>query len=174
MKQLFLFGASLVLLTSSCRKQKSDVKNLPPATQEGKNTFGFLLNGVPWTPQGIRGTANLSIDYDPGFKNGIFSIVAYNFIPRSSEQFIIGVRDSLNTINAPITLNLSQTSLYSVSFKKTCDYFSQLDDVSSAGSLTITKLDRTKGTISGAFNITLSKPGCETITITDGRFDMKF
>lgn len=50
----------------------------------------------------------------------------------------------------------------------------QLTDVESSGSMTITKLDRTNRLIVGIFNATLSKAGCDTIKITNGRFDVKF
>ena len=159
---------------AQCKKNNQDSNGLPAATQEGKNTIGFLLNGQPWKPQGIRGTGNLSIDYDAGFNQGIFSIVAYNFNTQISEQFIIGVRDSLNFINAPITLSLNRFSLYSVSYNTPCNYFNQLNDVASTGSMTITKLDRTSRIISGTFSSTLTKAGCTELKITDGRFDMKF
>jgi len=51
----------LLVLSSifaTCKKNPTDSNGLPPATQEGKNTFGFLLNGQVWTPQGNNGTAN--------------------------------------------------------------------------------------------------------------------
>ncbi len=172
-----LITAVLILTVfcfAECKKNKPDSNGLPAATQEGKNTLGFLLNGQPWKPQGTRVTGNLSIDYDAGFNQGIFSIVAYNFNTQISEQFIIGVRDSLNFINAPITLSLNRLSLYSVSYNTPCDYFNQLNDVTSTGSMTITKLDRTNRIISGTFSATLTKASCTEIKITDGRFDMKF
>lgn len=147
---------------------------LPNATQEGKNTIGFLLNGKPWTPKGFRGTGNLSIDYDPSYNQGIFSIVAYDFSEPEAKQFIIGIRDSLNYLGAPITLPLTRESLFSVSYNSPCDYFNQSNEVSSSGSLSITKLDKSNGVISGTFDATLSINGCETVQITEGRFDMKF
>ena len=163
-----------VFCFAQCKKSAPDSNGLPAATQDGKNTLGFLLNGQPWKPQGVRGTGNLSIDFDPSFNQGIFSIVAYNFNTSVSEQFIIGVKDSLNFINAPITLSLNRLSLYSVSYNTPCDYFNQLNDVTSSGSMTITKLDRTNRIISGTFTAALQKTGCTEIKITDGRFDMKF
>ncbi|MBO0356923.1 hypothetical protein J0X19_03110 [Hymenobacter sp. BT186] len=39
------------------------------------------------------------------------------------------------------------------------------------GTLTITRLDLTAGIISGTFDFTLYKPGCNSIRVTDGRFD---
>ena len=47
-------------------------------------------------------------------------------------------------------------------------------NIISYGELIITKLDKNAGIISGTFNATLYKPGCDTLKITDGRFDMKF
>jgi hypothetical protein len=175
MKKILLLPLIITLFCfAKCRKDKLDSNGLPPATQEGRNTLGFMLNGQPWTPKGSRLTGNLSIDFDPGYHQGIFGIVAYNFIPALAEQFIIGIRDSLNFIQSPITLQLSETSLYGISYNKPCDYFNQLNGVQSSGSLIITKLDRTNRIIAGTFNAVLSKSGCETINITEGRFDMKY
>lgn len=39
--------------------------------------------------------------------------------------------------------------------------------------MSITRFDLSMGIISGTFEFTLSKTGCETISITDGRFDAK-
>ena len=178
MKPILLSLLIIALLTtlscSSCKKETPNTNNLPPTTETGANTFGCLINGVAWIPQGVRGTGNLSIDYDAGFNQGIFNIVAYNFKPAIAEQLIIGVRDSLNFINAPKTLILNRQSLYSISYNKPCDYFNQLADVESNGVLNIIKLDRTNRIISGNFNATLIKRGCDTIKITDGSFDMKY
>lgn len=172
-----LITAVLILTVfcfAECKKNKPDSNGLPAATQEGKNTLGFMLNGQPWKPQGVRGTGNLSIDYDPAFNQGIVGIVAYNFAPAISEQLTIGIRDSLNFINAPITLTLSNNSLFGISYSSDCDLFSTYSDVISSGSMTITKLDRTNRIISGTFSATLKKSSCTEIKITEGRFDMKF
>ena len=46
---------------TQCCKEKpnnnndNDIPGLPPATQVGANTFGCLVNGVPWVPQGNNG-----------------------------------------------------------------------------------------------------------------------
>lgn len=175
MKNILLLLILFCFTFSECRKKNiTDVPGLPAATQEGKNTLGFLLNGHPWTPKGFRVASNLSIDYDPGFNHGIFGIVAYNFDNPQSEQFIIGLKDSLNFVEAPYEFHLNRNSLYGVSFNTPCDYFSELNEVSSSGSLKITKLDRTKGIIAGTFNATLIRVNCIEIKITEGRFDMKF
>ena len=38
------------LLAAGCKKNDTDPNGLPPATQEGKNTGGLLLNGETWLP----------------------------------------------------------------------------------------------------------------------------
>ena len=160
---------------AKCKKDNPDNNGLPAATQEGKNTLGFLLNGQPWKPQGVRGTGNLSIDFDPAFNQGVFNIVAYNFVPSISEQFIIGVKDSLNFINAPANFNLRNNSLLGVAYTNSnCSIFSNEASTLVSGNLSLTKLDRTNRIIAGTFSFTLNKTGCSEIRITDGRFDMKF
>ena len=177
MKKLIIATLMLTIFCfAQCKKSNPDSNGLPAATQEGKNTLGFLLNGQLWTPQGNNGTANLSIDYDAGFNNGICGISAYRIISSSNrEYFGIGIKDSLNVYTAPFTVSLTNTSLYRFHFSNNnCEFFSTDTDTQVSGMLAISKLDRTSRIISGMFSATLSKKGCTEIKITDGRFDMKF
>lgn len=178
MKKLILPLLTIILFTtiscSSCKKNITDPNGLPAATQSGTKTLGFLLNGQPWTPQGYTGNANLSLDIDFGFRNGIFDIAAERTVGNNTEQFTIGT-DSLNFFTIPVTLNISSNSLTGISFSKdTCYYLNKNLGVISTGNLTITKLDKTNRIISGTFNAILYKSGCDTIKITDGRFDMPY
>ena len=172
----------LLILTvfcfAECKKNKPDSNGLPAATQEGKNTLGFLLNGEPWKPEGFSGVGNLSIDYDQGFNNGILGIVAYRTISSSDKtQFILGIIDSLNFRNAPFTLIVKKKSIAALSFstKKYCDILHVDTAIYQTGSITISKLDRINKIVSGTFEGILFKQMCgDTIKITNGRFDMKF
>ena len=162
-----------------CRKQpkqpSTDIPGLPPATQTGANTLGFLLNGQPWVPEGPN---NLSIDYDPGFNNGIVGIVAYRkILNQDNSIFAFGIQDSLNFMTFPKTIAVRKKAMaqFSYSDKNYCDRNHYDTSVFRTGSLTITVLDKTKRIFSGTFNITLFNPKCgDTIKITNGRFDMKF
>ncbi len=176
MKRIITAAILLSLFTfSKCKKDKTDHNGLPPATQEGKNTLGFLLNGQPWTPQGFSGTANLSIDVDYSFNSGIFNIAGYRTINGITEQFTIGVSDSLNLILNPYTFTIRNNAVFGVSYtKNSCDYFSKDILTTAQGSMVLTKIDKTNRIISGTFNATLSKPGCTEMKITEGRFDMKY
>ncbi len=163
---------------AKCNKDKIDSNGLPPATQEGKNTLGFLLNGQPWTPKGFNGTSNLSIDYDQGINNGILGIVAYRTISSFDKtQFILGIVDSLNFKTSPFTLAVKEKSIGALSYsnKNYCDVNHYDTTIYEDGRISITKLDRTNRIISGTFAGVLFKQVCgDTIKITEGRFDMKF
>jgi len=58
-----IFLSIFFISIAGCKKHKSNpIDQLPPATQTGANTLGFLLNGEPWTPKGWDGsTTNLSL-----------------------------------------------------------------------------------------------------------------
>jgi hypothetical protein len=168
------------LLLANCAKDKPNnnsdhVPGLPPATQIGANTFGCLVNGVPWVPQGSNGTNNLSIDYDPDFDNGIFNIAARNFLSANGERIVIGIRDSLNFINPPHNYKLSNASLFRAIFMNNCIIESWKTDVQVFnGSLTINTLNKQLKIIAGTFEFHMTKDLCDTIKITKGRFDFKF
>ena len=168
---------------AKCEKEKpidstnNNIPGLPPATQTGANTLGFLLNGESWTPEGSDGTANLSIDYDPGINNGTIGIVAKRFKSANNRSsFGIGIIDSLNLLSLPLKRTLFRTSIFRAGFSKidSCVLFSHYDSVWSRGELTINKLDKIQRIVSGIFEFTLYESDCDTIKITNGRFDMKF
>ncbi len=73
---IFVFSASLKCKKTPAPPPLSTTEQLPPATQEGKNTFGFLLNGKVWVPKGNSGSSNPSWYYDAGLNNGSFNMVA--------------------------------------------------------------------------------------------------
>jgi len=165
-----------LLCFAQCKKSNPDSNGLPAATQDGKNTLGFLLNGQPWKPQGSNGTANLSIDFDAGFNNGVCGISAYRIISSNNrEYFKLGIIDSLNFYTAPFTIPLTNSGLALFYFSdNNCLLISTESGTNVTGNLSVSKLDRINRIIAGTFSATLSKTGCPEIKITDGRFDMKF
>ncbi len=182
MKTYLLLLATIVLCSLQCRKTPrppaTDIPGLPPATQTGANTLGFLLNGQPWTPQGSNGTANLSIDFDPGIDNGILGILGYRVLNASnSSQIVLGIRDSLNFIKPPQSYRIGKPSMGGLIFSDQFFCTRDSDDNTNfcEGFIRIQKLDRINRIISGSFECKLFNPSCgDTIKITNGRFDMKF
>jgi hypothetical protein len=171
------------LLLANCAKHKPNNNNdhvpgLPPATQIGANTFGCLVNGVPWVPQGFGGTTNnLSIDYDPGFNNGIFGISAYRKTALENTSIAIGIGDSMTLITAPYTFHIGFKNIGG-SFYSDLTYCQRMSTDSlhfTKGFITIIKIDRVNKIIAGSFDCTLFNKKCgDTIKLTKGRFDFKF
>lgn len=93
-----LTSASILMVVSSiqCRKKSLPppvttplTEQLPPTTQEGKNTCGFLVNGKVWLPQGKVGnySPNLKWWYDPGYRNGTFNINGFRYDKSEGDKF---------------------------------------------------------------------------------------
>jgi hypothetical protein len=146
---------------------------LPPATQTGANTIGCLVNGQPWTPQGFDGSSNYSISYDQ--RGGVFDLRTYRYQqePNNNYQYIIleasrlyasksySFQDSINT-KAAIDDRLTG-----------CDLSSHEQGTYHKGTLTITRFNLNASIISGTFDFVLAKPGCDTVRVTQGRFDKR-
>ncbi len=107
MKQLLLLFLSLVLLSSSCKKNKPDnpIDQLPPETQIGANTFGFLVDGKVFLPKGdpLGGPIKKAQYQFVNGKQG-FGISAKN----SSSSFVKGVGIQGDSISINVgTYNLA-------------------------------------------------------------------
>jgi hypothetical protein len=98
------------------------------------------------------------------------SIVAYRLVkenPVEYEYVAIGMAQ----VDKIGVYNFDNSEVSGVSFfNEYCDY-EKSSEVSLSGSLEVTKLDLQNGIVSGKFSFTLAKSGCETIHVTDGRFD---
>ena len=166
----------LTLLALAQCKKKADpdpVDQLPPATQTGANTFGCLVNGQAWTPKGSDGTSNYTVYYDPSYRKGTINIAAYRYNSSSSpREDIVLFSDSLRTVgNYPLTVPNHQEALFSGTNAQ-CEFY-QNGPQYRRGVLTITRLDLQAGIVSGTFAFTLYKPGCDSVRVTQGRFDKR-
>ncbi len=166
-----------VFTAASCKKDNpTELEKLPPATQTGANTFGCLVNGkafIPYTNCSFICDPPLQFLYDAGLRGGQFAANAENSIFKSTIIFgldtVTGARRYLyyQSINHPVRLSFMPNN-------NVCDLSTVLDpQVSATGFVDILKFDIQNGIISGTFEFTLAKPGCETINITNGRFDAK-
>lgn len=176
MKHLSLIVIFLLIITSSsnCKKGSLFGDKLPPATQEGKNTCGFLVNGKVWVPSGDNGYPNLSCDYDETFMGGAFNINGY--------RYENGANNSISFVVA--SDNIQTTGLYKLNLRgrvgryinsvTLCSYEWSDTIPSHNAFLNITKLDKQKRIVSGTFEFAQMKQGCEEVRITQGRFDMKY
>jgi hypothetical protein len=171
MKQAFTLILLLFLATACKKKDVAPIDQLPPATQEGKGTLGFLVNGQAWTPKGNNGTPNLGFYYDPGYKAGEFNLSAYRIPAKGQREHFVISTDSLNFKR---TFSLNDPSVGSARFTNDVCSYNRDEEVFREGRLTVTKLDLQKHIVSGTFEFTLFRPSCDTVKVTDGRFDLKF
>lgn len=168
---------SLPLLAWNCSKKKDPGPQLPAATSVGANTFGCLINGQVYTPQGRVGLgANLYVDYDPTYNGGNLIIGTYR-VGRPDEKIYLYL--SGTDISGVGTYEFDTNKLISASYSDfrpnaLCKYYdSQEPSTYSKGSITITRLDLRQGVISGTFNFTLKAPTCDSLKVTQGRFDAR-
>ena len=162
---LFLFLITVFILTSglNCKDENlTPEEQLPSATQEGKNTFGCLVNGVALIP---RGSGSSTPIYTSAYQNN---------------QLFLNVNDRKNGdryLNMIIDVGANNTyTLRCIKFDdlvSKCNY-ELCNQVNST--LNITKFDLKERIASGTFSATIPAVDskCGEIKITDGRFDAKF
>jgi hypothetical protein len=169
-----LFLTILILTTccSSCEllfpktEPKTELEKLPPITQEGKNTFGCLVNG-----KALFNTNSMEMHaiYEGG---GIqFGSGKEDGSTDSYVNFVL--LDPLSTIEEFSLINLPfhRAMFRNIVNGNTCWY--EYDDTYE-GTLTFSKIDRINYIISGTFEFSTVTQGCDTIRITEGRFDMQY
>ena len=169
---------SLLFIFSSCPKNGTNPTTnpqLPPATQTGANTFGCLVNGKVWLPNRNNGPS-LEVQY----YRGLFLLTAANQKDSQSVSWAYQTINALGTYyfkSAPITGGGSGSEFYDIN--SNCDFKSNIKD-SINTYITITKLDSLNRIISGTFNmiylpaINTMRGTCDTVKITNGRFDAKY
>lgn len=168
---------ALLLLLTQCKKDAGPTKpedQLPPATQTGQGTFGCLLNGQPWTPSGYTGQPNFVTTYDGGYLGGALQIKCTRYTSGSTFQsFTIGVANAKQTgtylfeATGPNGITHFDTSLGAACGMQRY----QKPGAYQAGQLTITRFDLANHIIAGTFNFTVHQSGCDTVKVTQGRFD---
>lgn len=169
--------SGLVLLLTSCEKEEVEVRQLPPATQVGANTFGCLLNGKAYEPYGSDGNrmGPLQVVYDPTFRKGTLSLFALRLPKKSDPNIRQTIGLYLDSVQAPgrYALNLAKRQEgYFFNSENRCEY--TLDDTHyRAGEMIITRLDKQKGIVAGTFHFKLYRPGCDSVIVSDGRFDVQ-
>ena len=156
----------LLILLQACEWLGDDFKKpeptLPPITTTGEGTFGCLVNGELWLPEADQFEIDLNADYS----NGQFFLSAKN--ENTKPRSRMGFFSEKNTVYTSGLQMLNSDSVKAV-FLGDCEY-EELDIL--AGELNISRLDSQVHIFSGTFFFTAIKPDCDTIRVTDGRFDI--
>jgi hypothetical protein len=176
MKKLtqLIYATALLCSMAGCNSDP-----LPKPTQDGANTFGCLIDGKPWIPDGgtgfmpekpIRG-GGLVLTLYPAKKLGIF-ITCTSKDKREMHIYINNFRTGEYQLNLD-----TQVIPYAVIPKGDYGLYrseSNLVYVTSSkniGKITITKSDTLTGVVSGTFEFVAGNSVGST-NITNGRFDV--
>lgn len=181
-----MFFLALVLLAGSgCEEVEDIVKpKLPEATQEGKGTFGCLVDGSLWLPF-VQHTLDSKLEaeysYSPG---GIFHLRAEQEPSNKVPQYVhLTVATAAGELLKPGVYTTATGFSGSLEVQNT-----PIDDyrTSTAGpaTLTITKVEPhtekmpTGGDVryiivSGTFDFEATASGGHKVRLTEGRFDVK-
>jgi hypothetical protein len=153
-------------LFSNNDEPKTELEKLPPITQEGKNTFGCLVNGRALV---TTNTMQITAIYQGG---GV-QLSGGDEGKDYDKDIKIVLNDPL--VEGEIYL-LTNPPSYRAQYR---------DEVSTGiclyeygdtyeGHLIFLKIDKTKYIISGTFEFSTVTQGCDTIRITNGRFDVQY
>ena len=179
---ILLISLVTTLLAVSCKKAKIDIpltelQKLPPITQTGANTFGCLVDGVAWLPNGNKpqtGGSNIQLYVDPTFQGGAFYVTGHQY-KNFQSKITFGSGGCTTRGIFDISLPL-QAIDYNRFFNtvNTCEFSSSDFRSFRKGLFNITRYDLTNGIFSGTFEFLIKSQVCgDTIRITDGRFDVK-
>jgi hypothetical protein len=171
-----------LLLSASCKKHVVQPVNqlslLPAATQTGANTFGCLIDGQAFVPQNRSILQGPDIQCDYIFTAGgyYFTVVASNKNNSIIKQVNIGTDFLAIAQGQTYALKTYTSGNANASYTlfPTIGEVQYSTNNSTSGQLTITKLDTINQIVSGTFYFkAVNAPG-ETVSVTDGRFDMPY
>ncbi len=172
-----IYLAGLLLLLFSCKKE---VKELPPATQTGANTFGAKIDGNLWVPQGF-GPFPASNLLEARLLGNNFYLTAQNFSSSPYETefdiVLIGLTGTGTFILNTDLTHPSSLNSYAYYVRRQLTPLNEwITSSAHTGSVTITRFDTAARIISGTFQFTGgevsdAKP---PVLVTEGRFDVKY
>ncbi|WP_304067356.1 DUF6252 family protein [Pedobacter glucosidilyticus] len=179
LKYIIILISYLSLSASSCKKDKTGIDALPPATQEGRNTFGCLVNGEVLLPK-VKG---LGVG-QPVLRGSYYY---QNFNEKVGYYLTISATDNNSTLKSIIintdSLKIEQNKTYmfenfgmkGLSYARyTVSLDTYYTNTDNSGELKITRLDESKKIISGTFWFDAVNEVGEKVEVREGRFDMSY
>ena len=170
---------ALLLLAMGCKK--NEINALPPATQTGANTFGCLVDGKAWVPDG----GGLFVGIKPvegGYQANYIDSLRNNIWIRSVRNDDSGLDIYLRNVSKTGVYQLNKTTQVTPTILVPLNYayyrdakYNYMTNSNYTGTVTITKADTVGKTVAGLFNFTAQDYASKrTITIIEGRFDVNF
>jgi len=169
---------AFVLSLVSCKKASfvlaDNPYGLPNATQEGKNIFACRVNGENWIAE-----KRFNYSIEVMLKDTILYINGANYNDKAIERYIMRLNNLPINQNEKYLLNdtlKSYAEFYATSsecFKSNLGYGS-VRSFAHEGELLLTKVDTTQKIVSGTFWFNILTDYCDTMKVTDGRFDIRY
>jgi len=168
---IMIFCSCLLFLATSCKKQ--GIYLLPPATNNGSNTFGCLINGKAFLGQS-RSELFLSIAAVQGsYHDGTLSVLGSHYFGSTPTGSIFGISIDVQTPKHSGIITVPGANRNIISYSDNQDTFRFNSDSTHTGSVIITRFDSITHIYSGTFQGSLIDTYGKIVLITDGRFDVK-
>lgn len=159
---------------------KDPLSLLPPETQSGKGTFGCLVNGKAYTAPFSTSARG---DWQSPAKLGVSGTIYENGNSKK-DQSSVSMALNGQLLNKQTFALISRATPFPIftpgvnqflagtTVDLRCDYSG---DYVKTGQVELVKFDGVARIASGRFAFTLYEPGgCDTLRVTNGRFDVKF
>lgn len=187
MRNAVLVATSLLLL-AACKKNNVDPDGLVPATQDGKNTGDFLLNGTPFSPRPrITSPGNKPVGAYWGHSSRRQPYININFFREDDDGRVRSLGLSIASIKRAGTYQLKDSvtpyvvpgpqsfAIYELPYKTPSYQPHYLTGPISPGEVIITRFDTAARVVSGTFEARLREyNGSDSVRVTKGRFDCSF
>ena len=177
MKNLLFF--LLLLFLTECKKNELDA--LPPLTEEGRNTFGCLINGKAYVPEGGDAFSHIKA-VDGGYQgitwNAVKNCVWIETTNQDGSGMDIWLRNVEYKGDYALNFDTGVRPIVIIPHNYGYYYRSKEDYITTTqytGKVNITRADTVNNIVSGTFEYTGYDPATKkTISVRDGRFDIKF
>ena len=176
MKRVIFLAAAIILFSSNCKKNKHPIPpdnpyGLPNATQTGANIFACRVNGQNWISE--TGIYEMGGGYsgDTIWASGKTSTQLHyeRITVRVDGNSIVGNTDMIaSNSSAKIFFQGNRNCLCP---DGGCSVFTIY---ATSGQIIVTNIDTQRKIISGKFECKIPMPQCDTLVITDGRFDIRY
>jgi len=191
MRYLLLFFLISVLLTlSNCGFFEDAIgypdppSELPPITTSGENTFGCMINGTLYIPtivldmvgvdcclstvqsDGFLNIGTVMDEHDQVNEAGFFQTFGMTLVNDSS-TIEIGIYDL--TLPSHSFARITRSKGIAPNYEFRCRY--EPEDIIS-GELNLIRVSG--GIVSGTFEFAAVNDDCDTVRVTDGRFDLTY
>ncbi|MFD2719415.1 DUF6252 family protein [Hymenobacter monticola] len=165
MKKQFLAALyAAALLAAACKKDAPDA-GLPAATQEGRNTFGCLVDGQafgPKPPTGINSSSRDPLEASIYRTDVLVSARGGGYVEFALRN---AFRPGTYPLGETQTASYGSYIINGISHYTTATY---------PGTVTLTRIDTVARIAAGTFEFTaLDYRSGKTVTVTQGRFDVR-